>query len=108
MNKITREKWNKMGRKEKWCYVLKQNTEDTSGLKPVNKVYCNKCKWFTVAHNSKTGLNVYECGHRYNVSRNYRGLKIYQRDASDLNRNNDCGWFEPKWWSNLLNKLRIK
>jgi hypothetical protein len=72
-------------------------------LEPKNKgrVFCGKCKWKNWEPGGFVGMFVcIACGHPSNFKEdhNYARVKInYMREASDINKDNNCPHFCPSW-----------
>ena len=61
------------------------------------KVYCNECKFFGDLPIYYLG-NPYCCNAPQNLCRrdDWQGAKYRNKEPRDLNRDNNCGWFEPQ------------
>jgi hypothetical protein len=67
----------------------------------MKKVYCEDCKYL------RWGDTIYCCDHPDNIKDNYlRRKNSYKDFPSDINQNNDCGWYNEKW--NVKFKKRKK
>jgi hypothetical protein len=77
----------------------------------MNKVYCSKCRWH---RNFDCGF--YEndfvlerCINKNNLTEKHNNITKWTEwiiPIEKLNLNNDCSWFEYKWYYKLINLIK--
>ena len=69
--------------------------------KLMNKIYCGNCKYFKPCTG---GASPDYCRATRKKAHGYSKWDWLYERADERNKNNDCKFYQPRWWKSAVNK----